>query len=77
LCNILLQTIGKSVPASNLAFSRQGVILSPMLFILVPLLGILGIQLCTPIADFLTFLLALPLGIAVLKKDLKTPEQKL
>jgi putative MATE family efflux protein len=70
LNNMMLQTMGKAVPASLLAFSRQGLFLIPLLFTLVPLLGIPGIQLCNPIADFCTFLLALPLGIHTLRKDL-------
>ncbi|MDR2601600.1 MAG: MATE family efflux transporter [Spirochaetaceae bacterium] len=70
LVGFLLQTMGKGVPASVLAFSRQGLFLIPLLFILVPPLGVLGIQICTPIADFLTFLLALPLGMRALRKDL-------
>jgi Na+-driven multidrug efflux pump len=72
LNNMQLQTIGKAIPASILAFARQGLFLIPLILILVPVLGILGIQLCIPIADFCTFLLAIPLGVTVLKKDLKT-----
>jgi putative MATE family efflux protein len=70
LNNMMLQTMGKAVPASLLAFSRQGLFLIPLLFTLVPLLGVPGIQLCNPIADLLTFFLALPLGIRTLRKDL-------
>jgi putative MATE family efflux protein len=70
LVSFMLQTIGKAIPASILAFSRQGLFLIPLLFTLVPALGVLGIQLCIPIADFCTFLLALPLGISALRKDL-------
>jgi putative MATE family efflux protein len=72
LNNMMLQTMGKAVPASLLAFSRQGLFLIPLLFTLVPLLGVPGIQICAPIADLCTFLLALPLGIHVLRKDLGT-----
>jgi putative MATE family efflux protein len=70
LVSFMLQTMGKAIPASILAFSRQGLFLIPLLFTLVPALGVLGIQLCIPIADFCTFLLALPLGISTLRKDL-------
>ncbi|MDR3249342.1 MAG: MATE family efflux transporter [Treponema sp.] len=70
LNNMMLQTMGKGLAASVLAFSRQGLFLIPLLFILTPSLGILGIQLCMPIADVCTFILALPLGIRVLHKDL-------
>jgi Na+-driven multidrug efflux pump len=69
---MMLQTMGKAVPASLLAFARQGLFLIPLLVILTPALGVLGIQLSTPIADLFTFILALPLGIRTLKKDLDT-----
>jgi Na+-driven multidrug efflux pump len=62
--------MGKGIPASVLAFSRQGLFLIPLVFVLVPALGVLGIQICAPIADFGAFLLALPLGIRTLRKDL-------
>jgi Na+-driven multidrug efflux pump len=70
LCNMMLQTMGRAVPASFLAFSRQGLFLIPMALFMIPALGILGIQLCTPIAELCTFILALPLGIRTLKRDL-------
>ncbi|MDR0731302.1 MAG: MATE family efflux transporter [Treponema sp.] len=68
--NMMLQTIGKALAASILALARQGLFLISFLFILVPFLGIRGIQLCLPLADFCTFLLALPMGISALGKDL-------
>jgi putative MATE family efflux protein len=70
--NMMLQTMGKAIPASILAFARQGLFLIPLIFILEPLFGILGIQICIPVADACTFLLALPLGAKTLKNDLKT-----
>jgi putative MATE family efflux protein len=70
LVSFMLQTMGKGIPASVLAFSRQGLFLIPLIFFLVPALGVLGIQICTPIADFCTFLLSLPLGIRTLHRDL-------
>jgi putative MATE family efflux protein len=70
LNSMMMQTMGKGLAASILAFSRQGLFLIPLLCILTPSLGILGIQLCMPIADVCTFLLTLPLGIRVLRRDL-------
>jgi Na+-driven multidrug efflux pump len=67
---MMLQTMGKAVPASVLALSRQGLFLFPLLFTLIPSLGVLGILLCLPISDLCTFLLALPLGIYTLRRDL-------
>lgn len=70
LVSFMLQTMGKGLPASVLALSRQGLFLVPLIFVLIPPLGVLGVQICTPIADFCAFLLALPLGIRTLHKDL-------
>lgn len=68
--SFLLQTINQAVPASILAFARQGLFLIPLLLVLVPVLGVLGIQLSIPIADVLTFFLSLPFGIRVFRKNL-------
>jgi putative MATE family efflux protein len=65
--NMTLQTTGKTGAANLLALSRQGLFLLPLLFILAPGLGVLGIQLCTPIADLCTFFLSLPLGVRLLR----------
>jgi putative MATE family efflux protein len=73
--NMMTQTMGKAIPASILAFSRQGFFLIPQLFLLVPLLGVLGIQICIPIADVCTFILSLFIGIRVLRRDLAEPPQ--
>jgi putative MATE family efflux protein len=70
LNNMMLQTMGKALPANILAFARQGFFLIPLLFILTPLFDVTGILISAPLADFLTFMLALPLGIRALKKDL-------
>jgi putative MATE family efflux protein len=66
--NMMLQTLGKALQANVMAFARQGLFLIPLLFILVPLFGMTGIQICAPIADFLTFLLSIPLGVSVMRK---------
>jgi Na+-driven multidrug efflux pump len=68
LNNMMLQTIGKAVRATFLALARQGLFLLPILFILAPWLGMLGIQLSQPAADFATFLVSLPLGFGVLRE---------
>jgi Na+-driven multidrug efflux pump len=65
--NMTLQTTGKTGAANLLALSRQGLFLLPLLFALAPWLGVLGIQLCTPIADLCTFFLSLPLGVRLLR----------
>jgi putative MATE family efflux protein len=66
MCNMMTQTIGKSVEASLIAMSRQGLFLIPALLIFAPLLGLPGIQLSPPVADVLSFFLAIPLAARVL-----------
>jgi putative MATE family efflux protein len=68
LNNMMMQTTGKAVSASILALSRQGLFLVPLVFILERLFGLTGLQIAMPIADFCTFLLAIPLGLGVLRE---------
>lgn len=74
LCNMMLQTMGKALPASVLALARQGLFFLPALGILVPALGLLGLEIALPVADVCTFLLALPMGLSTLNR-LKQREQ--
>ncbi|MCC8167549.1 MAG: MATE family efflux transporter [Planctomycetes bacterium] len=67
LNNMMLQTIGRAGRATILALARQGLFMLPLLFVLTPRIGILGVQLAQPLADVLTFLLSLPLGLGVLR----------
>jgi putative MATE family efflux protein len=67
LCNMMLQTIGKPLGASLLAMSRQGLFLIPLLFILAPLQGLLGIQLCQPASDVAAFFFAIPIAARALR----------
>ncbi len=66
--NMLLQTIGKAKEASILALARQGLFFLPVILVLPRLTGILGIQISQPIADLLTFILAIPMGIRILNE---------
>lgn len=65
--NMMLQNIGRAARATLMAFSRQGLFMLPLLFILTPRLGILGIQLAQPLSDLGTFLLSIPIGAGVLR----------
>lgn len=73
MCNMLMQTIGKSVKASILAMARQGVFFLPLVLILPRLFGVIGVEIAQPVADVFTFILALPLGISVIR-ELKNKE---
>lgn len=67
LCNMLTQSLGKSIQASIMAVSRQGIFLLPALLILSSTIGLLGVQCSQPIADVLTFILSLATTLPVLK----------
>lgn len=71
--NMLLQTVGKSIRASALAISRQGIFYIPSLFVFQH--SLLGIQLVQVIADVCTFLLSIVVMITFLK-EIKRIEQK-
>ena len=66
--NMLVQTIGKTREASILSLARQGLFFLPLILILPSFLGLTGVQLSQPIADLATFILALPMGIRVIKE---------
>lgn len=75
IANMMLQTISKTVKASLLAMSRQFLFFVPVILTLPGFLGILGVQLSQPIADFCSFLLAVPLSISVLREMSHEQEQ--
>lgn len=75
IANMMLQTIGKTVKASLLAMSRQFLFFVPVILTLPGFLGILGVQLSQPIADFCSFLLAVLLSISVLREMSHEQEQ--
>ncbi len=49
ICNMMLQTIGKSFRASLLAMSRQGLFFIPAVLLLPALIGIQGVEIAQPI----------------------------
>lgn len=72
LCNMMLQTIRRPGRAVTLASSRQGLFFIPFILILPYFLGLEGVVMAQAVADFCSFLLALPLTLPVLnsfKKD--------
>jgi putative MATE family efflux protein len=71
LCNMMAQTMGKAKIASLLAFGRQGLFLLPLLLILPRTLGLLGVQLSPPGADFCAFFFSIPFIVRIFRQDLK------
>ena len=75
LCNMMLQNIGATVKATILAVSRQGLAFIPMVLLLPLLLSsfstaspLLGIELAQPVADLISFFIAIPIGLSELRK---------
>jgi len=68
MASMLLQTIGKTFNASLLAAGRNGIFIMVYVLTLPRFLDILGLQLSQPMADFSSFLLAIPLTVGVLRQ---------
>ncbi len=72
---MILQNIGKVVPATVLGAARQGLFFIPILFALGGAFGLIGIQLAQAIADVATFLLTaavtLPVVAAIRREEKK------
>lgn len=71
--SMTLQTIGHSLKAMLLSMCQQGLTFVPLILTLPSLWNVFGIQVCQPLADGLTFLIALPMGIGVLR-ELSAPQ---
>ncbi|MDO4287750.1 MAG: MATE family efflux transporter [Eubacterium sp.] len=67
ICNMLLQNLARVVQASLLSIARQGLFFLPLILIFPHIFGILGVQICQPAADVLTFGISLPLTIPTLR----------
>ena len=74
MSNMMLQTIGRTVPATFLAMARQGVFFVPLVWILSHTLGMLGVQLAQPVSDLCTILCAIPIQCRVLGETARAPE---
>ncbi|MBO4280298.1 MAG: MATE family efflux transporter [Lachnospiraceae bacterium] len=65
--NMLFQCIGSNRIASFLSGLRSGVVLIPVLFVTEMALGLKGIEVAQPITDVITFLIALPFVVRLLR----------
>ena len=72
--NMLFQSIGKSGRATFLACCRQGVFFIPLILPLPRMFGLLGIEICQPIADVLTFVITVPFLFPFLHQLVKMEE---
>ena len=69
MSNMMLQTMGIAGKATLLAASRQGLFFIPAVLGLEKVFGLLGVQMAQPVADVLSFLLAIPLTMGVLREQ--------
>ena len=67
MSNMMMQSIGRTVPATFLAVARQGLFFIPFVLILPIFLDAMGIQMAQSAADLLTFLCAIPIQLQVLR----------
>ncbi len=67
MSNMMLQTIGRTGPATFLAMARQGLFFVPMVWLLSAALGLPGVEMAQSAADLLTMLCALPIQLHVLR----------
>ena len=68
MSNMMLQTIGKTGPATILAAARQGVTFVPMILLLPALWGLNGVLWAQPVADLLSIAIALPIQLHALRE---------
>ena len=68
MCNMMTQTTGKAVRASFLAMARQGLFFVPTVLIMPQLLGLLGVEISQSIADVISFVFAIPIGLSLLNE---------
>jgi len=68
MSNMMLQTIGKTGPATFLAMARQGIFFIPLVYILSRSLGLLGVEITQSVSDVLTLACAVPIQLRVLRE---------
>ena len=73
--NMLMQSTGKSMEATILACSRQGIFFLPLILVLPQMFGLLGVQLAQPLADALTLATSAVFLVRFMRK-LKVEEQE-
>lgn len=66
--NFMLQTSGKTLAATFLGSCRLGLVLGPVVLVLPPLLGQLGVQIAQPTTDIITTLIAIPMAYVILRE---------
>ena len=73
MSQMMLQTIGRTAPATFLAMARQGIFFIPLVWVLTTLLNLTGLQLTQTVSDVLALACAIPVQLKVLK-ELSVPD---
>ena len=73
MSQMMLQTIGRTIPATFLAMARQGIFFIPLVWTLTALFGLTGLQMTQAAADVFTLACAVPVQLKVLK-ELSAPD---
>ena len=73
MSQMMLQTIGRTIPATFLAMARQGIFFIPLVWALTALFGLTGLQMTQAVADVFTLACAVPVQLKVLK-ELSIPD---
>ncbi len=68
MSNMMSQTIGKAIPASFLAAARQGLFFIPAVLILPHLFGLTGVEVSQAVADLISFSVAVPIVLKILRE---------
>ncbi len=76
MSNMMLQSIGKALKASILAAARQGLFFIPLILLLPRIFGLFGVEVCQTVSDVLSFALAVPLCVSVLKEMREEQEKE-
>lgn len=69
------QSMGKGIPSMILSLSRQGFVFIPTIIIANAVIGLNGIVLAQPIADFVSIALAIVMFIVIWKRDHKKQQR--
>lgn len=69
ITNFLLQTSGKMWRATILGSARLGLVLAPVVLVLPPLLGVLGVQVAQAVTDLITAGIAVPMAVGILREQ--------
>lgn len=67
ISNMMVQVMGKTVPATFLASARQGIFFIPIVLILSSALGVFGIQIAQSVSDVITLACAIPIQLVIMK----------